>query len=118
MAYRIFRDSHGTEWQTWDVTPSLSDRRSSERRMRVLQPPHTERRSHSERRVHAGSRPALITRFDSGWLCFEAEEEKRRLAPIPTDWPGCDVVRLEEYCAQATPVRRTPVEMRRDKRPD
>ena len=42
MGYRIFRDSHGTEWQTWDVIPRMGDRRVSERRNRVAEPPHSE----------------------------------------------------------------------------
>ena len=32
MGYRIFKDSTGTEWQTWDVVPHLAERRVRERR--------------------------------------------------------------------------------------
>jgi hypothetical protein len=106
MAYRIFKDSRGTEWQTWDVVPRLGERRVSERRARVLTPPHTERRSRADRRVLVGHRSVLMGKMDAGWLCFEAPMEKRRLTPIPEDWMRCGIERLEQYCAQASPVRR------------
>lgn len=106
MGYRIFKDSRGTEWQTWDVIPRLGDRRVSERRTIVAQPPHSERRSRSDRRILTGHRSVLTAGLDCGWLCFEAPSEKRRLSPIPSDWLSCGVDCLERYCAQATPARR------------
>ncbi len=106
MGYRIFRDSQGTEWQTWDVIPRMEERRVAERRTRAVVPPHSELRSRSDRRKGAGHRGVLTAALNEGWLCFEAEEQKRRLAPIPQDWERCAVPRLEEYCVQATPVRR------------
>ncbi len=105
MGYRVFRDSRGTEWQTWDVVPQLSDRRVSDRRGRVDQPTHSERRSPRDRRITIGQRPALFTGLGGAWLCFEAPSEKRRLTPIPADWLQCRVERLEQYCAQATRAR-------------
>ena len=105
MGYRIFRDSRGTEWQTWDVVPRLSDRRVSDRRGRVGQPAHLERRLPRDRRISAGQRPALFAGLEGGWLCFEAQTEKRRLTPIPADWLQCALERLEQYCAQATQTR-------------
>jgi len=114
MGYRIFKDSHGTEWQTWDVVPRLEERRVNERRSRVAQPPITDRRSRLDRRSLAGHRSVLTSGFNSGWLCFEAEEEKRRLTPIPGDWQRCPSERLEQYCAQATqatPARRVTREL-------
>lgn len=106
MGYRIFRDSHGTEWQTWDVIPRMGDRRVSERRTRVAEPPHSDRRSRTERRIVSGQRGVLTPQLNEGWLCFEAPEEKRRLAPIPHDWQRCPTERLEQYCAQARIARR------------
>jgi hypothetical protein len=107
MWYRIFRDSAGTEWQTWDVVPRLAERRSGERRVAVsATPPRVERRRLSERRVRVGRRPMLSSGLDSGWLCFEAPVEKRRLTPIPTDWERCPTTRLEEYCRSAKPAMR------------
>ncbi|MEO8624491.1 MAG: hypothetical protein ABI625_25645 [bacterium] len=106
MGYRIFRDSRGTEWQTWDVVPRLEERRVNERRSRLAAPAHSERRSPTDRRILAGFRSVLTAGLGSGWLCFEAPDEKRRLTPIPTDWQRCPNDRLEEYCYQATPARR------------
>jgi hypothetical protein len=47
-----------------------------------------------------------------GWLCFAAEEEKRRLTPIPEDWQRCSHAQLEQYCVAATPARRVTTEIR------
>lgn len=107
MGYRIFRDSAGTEWQTWDVVPRLAERRSGERRIAVsVAPARIERRRLTERRVRVGRRPMLSSGLDSGWLCFEAPVEKRRLTPIPLDWERCPTARLEEYCRSAKPAMR------------
>jgi hypothetical protein len=106
MGYRIFRDSAGTEWQTWDVVPRLAERRTAERRMTVSAAPRVERRRVSDRRVRMGRRPMLSFGLDSGWLCFEAPVEKRRLTPIPADWERCPTSQLEAYCKAARPAAR------------
>ena len=106
MGYRVFTDSRGMEWQTWDVVPQLAERRGFERRRNTLVlPPARERRMANDRRVVAGRRPMLSAGLDGGWLCFEARAEKRRLAPIPSDWLRCDDDCLERYCRQAKPAR-------------
>ena len=117
MGYRIFRDSRGTEWQTWSVVPRREERRVNERRSRVAEPLHSDRRSPYDRRILAGVRPALTTGLDAGWLCFEAEEEKRRLSPIPADWERCPAERLEQYCAKATAARRMTRDLRSENFP-
>lgn len=115
MGYRIFRDSTGTEWQTWDVVPRLAERRSGERRVAgSVAPRVVERRRLSERRVRVGRRPMLSSGLDNGWLCFEAPVEKRRLTPIPIDWERCPTARLEEYCRSATPALRVHLGTMRD----
>jgi len=106
MGYRIFRDSAGTEWQTWDVVPRLAERRSNDRRRTVTAAPRIERRRTLERRIRVGRRPTLSSGLDNGWLCFEAAVEKRRLTPIPMDWERCGTERLEEYCRAARPALR------------
>jgi hypothetical protein len=106
MGYRIFRDSAGTEWQTWDVVPRLAERRAGERRVSVAAAPRVERRRAADRRVRVGRRPMLSSGLDGGWLCFEAPVEKRRLTPIPDDWERCPTKRLEEYCRAARPAVR------------
>jgi hypothetical protein len=112
MGYRIFRDSHGIEWQTWDVIPRLAERRASERRRAavVAAMVAVERRRAHDRRVLAGRRPVLSAGLDDGWLCFEATTaEKRRLTPIPVDWLRCDDACLEGYCREARPAGRSSV---------
>ena len=51
----------------------------------------------------------LTSGLDSGWLCFEATRQKRRLTPIPDDWERCPVARLEEYCRAARPAMRISI---------
>ena len=109
MGYRVFKDSKGVEWQTWDVVPQLAERRAAERRRAergaTTEAVIAERRRMQERRVSSGRRPLLSAGLDGGWLCFEAPVEKRRLTPIPSDWLRCDDERLERYCRQAKPAR-------------
>jgi hypothetical protein len=111
MGYRVFRDSEGIEWQTWDVVPHLAERRAGDRRRTAVAAAMlaVERRGTSDRRVGAGRRPLLSAGLDAGWLCFEAPDEKRRLTPIPADWLGCDDACLERYCRQARPAMRSSV---------
>jgi hypothetical protein len=101
MGYRVFTDSQGTEWQAWDVVPQLTERRGVERRVQVQTVPHADRRRSPDRRIIKGRRPTLTAGLDAGWLCFENEAEKRRLAPIPADWMRCPREPLERYCAAA-----------------
>lgn len=112
MGYRIFRDSQGIEWQTWDVVPHLAERRASDRRRAaaVARMVDVERRRAQDRRVlAAGRRPLLSAGLDAGWLCFEATTGKRRLTPIPVDWLHCDDDCLERYCRAARPAARSSV---------
>ena len=82
---RGFTDSSGREWQVWDVFPT---------------------RGSSTDPTAALSRSSLKgTAYAEGWLCFECEDEKRRLAPIPNAWAQYDLSMLEELCAKAKPVR-------------
>ena len=101
MGYRVFRDSRGVEWQTWDVVPQLTERRGIERRSRRVPVEHADRRREQDRRVMSGRRPTLTAGLDNGWLCFEGTSEKRRLTPIPSDWQRCSDAQLEKYCQAA-----------------
>jgi hypothetical protein len=105
MGYRVFKDSQGTEWQTWDVVPQLAERRAGERRRAQAAAAVSADRRRTERRMITGRRPVLSAGLDGGWLCFEARAEKRRLTPIPHDWQRCDDDCLERYCRQAKPAR-------------
>ena len=105
MGYRVFRDSQGTEWQTWDVVPQLAERRAADRRRGGAGVAGAVERRRVERRTTVGRRPVLSAGLDGGWLCFEAQVEKRRLTPIPPDWQRCDEACLEQYLRRATPAR-------------
>lgn len=108
MGYRVFTDSEGTEWQAWDIIPRLAERRANDRRiarMAVAQ----ERRADERRRIQS-DRSVLGEGLRAGWLCFETTREKRRLAPIPSDWLRCAVARLEEYLRRAVPAARVAMD--------
>jgi hypothetical protein len=115
MGYRSFKDSAGIEWDAWDVVPQLAERRVEDRRQARQRIAFRDRR-HFERRVVSSRRAVMGQGLTGGWLCFEGAREKRRLSPIPTDWARCGDARLEEYCRQATPVRRS-AEVRIDRAP-
>lgn len=84
MALKNFADSAGREWRVWSIVPSYESARDDGRMTPGLQ---------------------------GGWLCFEHDDEKRRLSPIPSDWEGVDTGGLERYCTEAKPVRRRSLVM-------
>lgn len=99
MPYRTFTDSLGTDWQVWDIVPRLSERRSdglTERRLLSVVVPFANRRRDSRRLVDQ-RRAVLRGTYAQGWLCFESDQEKRRLSPIPEDWTTCSDEKLESY---------------------
>jgi hypothetical protein len=104
MAYRTFVDSHGTEWQAWDVLPRAVERRIADRRVCRERLSFPERRRADRRQVNGRWTP-LTSGLRDGWLCFEAEGTRRRLTPIPSDWEECPALALEGYCRLAVPAR-------------
>ncbi len=81
---RGFVDSMGIEWRVWEVVPS---------RAAIETSPRTQ------------SRTSLsATPYANGWLCFESQSEKRRLAPIPTGWEFGNPGEMTMLLSQATPV--------------
>jgi hypothetical protein len=42
-----------------------------------------------------------VPHMAAGWLCFESQGEKRRLAPVPENWEKADERALVEFCASA-----------------
>ena len=52
---------------------------------------------------------AVNPEFCLGWLCFEHPEERRRLAPIPKNWPELTESDLARLWERATPVTRIPL---------
>jgi hypothetical protein len=106
MAYRVFIDSNGLEWQAWDVLPKAVERRRGNRRVCREPQPFADRRR-SERRQIDGRWTPLTSGLRDGWLCFDAggAGARRRLTPIPPNWESCEQPELENYCRSATPVR-------------
>src|SRR5689334_20551628 len=111
MAFRIFMDSNGLEWQTWDVLPKGVERRLADRRISNERVGFSERR-HDERRKVAGRWSPLTSGLRDGWLCFESPAGRRRLTPIPADWEECNGDALERYCRSAMPARESSASRR------
>ena len=76
MPYREFMDDGGTFWRVWDTHPVAANT------LRTVSP------------TYAG-----------GWLTFESDAERRRLAPIPPDWEFASRDLMEHWCARAALVR-------------
>lgn len=82
MAARSFDGRDGRRWLVWRVVPG----------------------QHSTTALTAKSQ--LPGGLQGGWLCFETEDEKRRLAPVPDEWEALEDERLRELCGEAVSVRR------------
>lgn len=108
MGLRTFVALDGDEWRVWKVIPTrtLEDVREWDRRGQdVLAYEGPERRSEARASVPFVS-PALA----GGWLCFESEHGKRRLAPPPVLWeevPEAELIALWEQ-AELVPLRIRP----------
>jgi hypothetical protein len=79
MAHRTFRDEHGRDWDVWEVVPTTVERRMA--RNSQERPALLERRRVQEARV------LVPEALQDGWLAFQHGKERRRLAPIPSEWP-------------------------------
>ena len=109
MSYRTFLDSSGKRWEVWLVTPAAAERRKADRRAGAggtdAFPGGVERRKTPERRRSPFQRStAVSTEFSQGWLCFECEGEKRRLAPVPPGWAEAGPDRLSTLLQAARRV--------------
>jgi hypothetical protein len=79
-----------------------------------VQPKHLERRrvargtppaGQPERRQRLERRPVMGDHLRGGWLTFETDRLRRRLAPIPDGWELMPEAHLEQLCEVATAVR-------------
>ncbi len=87
------------------VHPSSIERRKMERRSRVENAVYLiEQRVLGDRRSNIGMRGAVATEYSTGWLCFASEGEKRRLAPVPTNWMSANDSQVAEWCRIARRV--------------
>lgn len=102
MPYRTFADEQGKSWDIWDVRPERVERRGADRRG---ESPTLwtgiERRGASDRRQRAEMRMRLEYPLSEGWLVFQSEDQKRRLAPIPSSWESCRGSELRELWEKA-----------------
>jgi hypothetical protein len=105
--YRKYVDSWGRTWEVWMVHPSAIERRGIERRSKVENAVYLiEQRILGERRKVVGSRVAVASEYSNGWLCFTRDGERRRLAPVPTNWMNANETQLAEWCRVAKRVVR------------
>lgn len=87
MAHRRFRDGAGREWEVWSVPIEYLERRAD-----VAPSP----RVGDERRVSDGALSERVSAvWSRGWLTFETDGEKRRLAEFPPDWAERSDAELE-----------------------
>jgi hypothetical protein len=93
LSYRTFMDPDGKRWEVWLVTPAAAERRRADRRAAGGGggsgefPAFSDRRRTPERRQNPFRRHLEVaSEYSSGWLCFESEGDKRRLAPVPDGW--------------------------------
>ncbi|MBV9492842.1 MAG: hypothetical protein JOZ54_01250 [Acidobacteria bacterium] len=105
MSLRTFTDSNGQQWEAYDVVPRVEERRRYDRRSGEATVEAIEERRETDRRVTVGRSEHIASK--AGWLCFERNDERRRLTPIPEDWTRCDDSKLESYCRSAKPARLT-----------
>jgi hypothetical protein len=110
VSYRTFLDSSGKRWEVWLVTPAAAERRKVDRR--VVTPGGTpvvegfvdRRRSQERRKSPFRRNVAVASEYSNGWLCFESEGEKRRLAPVPEGWQEAGPDRLSSLLQAAKRV--------------
>jgi hypothetical protein len=110
VSYRTFLDTTGRRWEVWLVTPAAAERRKADRRAAASgrvddAQGFADRRHTPERRRNPFRRTIEVaTEFSQGWLCFESEGEKRRLAPVPDGWDESGPDRLGTWLQAAKRV--------------
>ena len=78
MGYAEFTDRDGISWRVWQTLPQSADLLTT-----------------------------LPEQWKEGWLTFESEADKRRLAPVPAEWDSLPPSRLELLCRMAQPAARS-----------
>lgn len=82
MPERQFFDRNGRSWQVWEVCPDVVERRLSGEHATFSELPAGKERRRGERRV----RLRVPDPLRHGWLAFETDGQRRRLAPVPAEW--------------------------------
>jgi hypothetical protein len=109
VSYRTFLDSKGRRWEVWLITPAAAERRRADRRAssggsEAYQGELDRRRTPERRRGPFRRSAAVASEFSKGWLCFESEGEKRRLAPVPPGWEEAGPDRMATWLQAAKRV--------------
>ena len=111
MSYRTFLDSTGRRWEVWLITPAAAERRRIDRRSPArasVKGPYSgeldRRRTPERRRGPFRRSPAVANEYSNGWLCFECDGEKRRLAPVPEGWQEAGPDRMSGWLQSARRV--------------
>ena len=110
MSYRTFLDSTGKRWEVWLVTPAAAERRRVDRRAAATARGEdlsgfADRRHTPDRRKNPFRRTIEVaSEYSKGWLCFESEGEKRRLAPVPEGWDEAGPDRMATWLQAAKRV--------------
>lgn len=85
MAVRDVRDEGGTTWKVWAVMASS---------------------------IHPKTAAEdYLGEYSEGWLCFECDNQRRRLARFPQDWdrlPDKELLRLLKSAQVVQPRKNTP----------
>ena len=100
---RQFADERGMTWTAREVQPCLAERRRRERRWRVEPFVGRERRGLARRQL-TEARVPIPADYRHGWITFELEGEKRRLAPPPPHWDRLPERELRKLLRLANPA--------------
>jgi hypothetical protein len=90
LPHRRFRDLFGRDWQVWEVQPTA-----------ILGSARAASGDHNQKN---DARGAIRGVFEKGWLAFQYDLERRRLAPIPENWVALDEGELRQLLDTATPA--------------
>ena len=80
MGLREFRDKRGVMWKVWNVTPDSLDKRTTAE--------------------------DYMKEWQDGWLCFECDDHRRRLAAYPPAWEDLPDEELESLLERSQLVKR------------
>jgi hypothetical protein len=91
------------------VTPAAAERRKVDRRAATsdespFQGEFDRRRTPERRRGPFRRSISVASEYSNGWLCFESEGEKRRLAPVPPGWDEAGPEKLANWLQAARRV--------------
>jgi hypothetical protein len=101
MSYRQFHDDQGRTWEVWEVHPSAVERRVNEERRKSS-------RETPDRRRNQDVQFPMPPELAEGWLAFQSDDARRRLAPIPVHWDSLSDEELLKLARQAQPPRHSP----------